>query len=133
MVLLLIVVAGPIEARLDCGDLMVKGLMEAIEAHEEPKKAGKRGVDEDHASSLRQPAPFPGLNAMLHTGHRGAKISHDEARITNGDPQIGRGEASEMTVQAVRGALAFVLGVAHYHHNTFIEVNLETRHLLEAG
>ena len=70
---------------------------------------------------------------MLELVHRGAQLGHREPRVTNGDPQIGRGEASEMTVQAVRGALAFVLGVAHYHHNTFIEVNLETRHLLEAG
>ena len=69
MVFLLIVITSPIEVRLDFGDLMVKGLMKAIEAHEEQEEAGEGGVDENRPSRLRQPPTLPWLNARLLLGH----------------------------------------------------------------
>ena len=39
MVFLLIVVASPIETRLDFGDLMVQSLVKAVEPHEEQEEA----------------------------------------------------------------------------------------------
>ena len=46
MVFLLIVIACPVEMRLDFGDLMVQSLVKAVEAHEEQEEAGEGGVDE---------------------------------------------------------------------------------------
>ena len=79
VVLLLIIFSGPEESGLVLGDLLVERLMKAVEAHEEPQEAGQRGVDQNHAGRFRKLAPFPGLNAMLHTGHRGAEVRHGEA------------------------------------------------------
>ena len=45
MVLLLVALTSPEEPRLVFGHLLMEGLMKAIEAHEKPEKAGKRGVD----------------------------------------------------------------------------------------
>src|SRR4051812_5318676 len=64
--------------------------------------------------------------------HRGAQFSHREPRITNGYPQISRGEAPKLAVKSICYTLAFVLGVSQDHHLALVEVDLEARHLLEA-
>ena len=75
--------------------------MEAIEAHEKPKKAVKQGVDEDHPGRLREPPPLPGCDPVLHPGHSRVKVSHGEMRVTNWYPQVGRGERTQPTIQLV--------------------------------
>ena len=94
MVLLLIIIAGPIESRLDFGDLMVKGLVEAVEAHEEQEEAGEGGVDENRSSRLRQPPTLPWLNASLQLGHSRTQVSDCKPRVTNGRAQVGCGEGA---------------------------------------
>ena len=65
MVLLLIIIASPIESRLDFDNLMVKSLVKAVEAHEEQEEAREGGVDEDRPGRLRKPPTLPGLYARL--------------------------------------------------------------------
>ena len=53
MILLLVILASPVEARLDFGNLMVQGLVEAVEAHKKQEEAGEGRVDENSPGRLR--------------------------------------------------------------------------------
>ena len=52
MIFLLVIVPDPIEAALDFGDIVMEGLVKAVEAHKEQEEAGERGVDENRPGRL---------------------------------------------------------------------------------
>ena len=52
VVFLSIVVARPEESRLHLCDLMVQGLMEAVEAHKKQEEVSEGGINEDRPSRL---------------------------------------------------------------------------------
>ncbi|VAH91644.1 unnamed protein product [Triticum turgidum subsp. durum] len=114
---------SPEEPGLIFGHLLVKRLMEAIEAHEEPEEASQRGVDEDYPRRPQEPSALPGLDPVLHSGHGRAEVRYGEARVTNGDPQISLGERTQAAVKPVRNALGLLRGESQNHHFALIEVD----------
>ena len=106
--------------------------MEDVEAHDEQEQAGEGRVDEHRPCFFREPPALPRLDTVLKLPHRGAQVSKREPSITNGYPQISRGEAPKLAVKPVRYALSLILGVAQDHNLTLVEVDSKAGHLLEA-
>ena len=101
MILLLAVLASPIEAGLDFGDLLMERFMEAVETHKKQEEAGEGGVDKDSPGRLGEPPPLPGLASSLELGHGGAKIGGQEARVTDGRPKVGSGERAQAAIKSI--------------------------------
>lgn len=131
VVFLLIALSSPVKTRLVLGNLVMQGLMETIDAHHENEKA-RHGVDEHGFGRLGQPPALPRFNPVLEPRHRRPQVSDGEARVINGYPQVGGGEVPKLAVKAVGDELGLVGLVAKDHHFTFVKVDLEPRHLLEA-
>ncbi|KAE8795383.1 hypothetical protein D1007_29760 [Hordeum vulgare] len=110
----------------------MQGLMETVESHHENEQAGQRGVDEHGSGHLGQPPALPRFNPVLEPRYRRPHVTDGEARVTNGNPWVGVGGVPKFAVKAVDDVLGLVGLVAKDHHFTFVKVDLEPEHLLEA-
>jgi hypothetical protein len=132
MVLLLITLPSPEDSWLEFCNLVMKGLMKAIETHDKHEHARQGGVNQHRPCRLGEPLALPRLDSVLELGHHRPKLHDRKLRITNGDSQVSRCEVPQGEIEAIRDALVARLTIAKNHHFTLGEVDGETRHLLEA-